>query len=82
MASTKTEEPLMICVIDCETGETIYRPFTDEEAKQHAENMKAYEEAEAKRQAEVKALADAKASALIKLAALGLTEEEAKAIVG
>ena len=39
-------------------------------------------EEQALRDAEMAAQAEAKASALAKLAALGLTEEEAKAIVG
>lgn len=50
-------------------------------AEMEAMAAKAAEE-QALREAEMTAQAEAKASALAKLAALGLTEEEAKAIVG
>lgn len=57
-------------------------PLTAEEiAEREAMALQAAEE-QAQREAEEQAKADAKASALAKLAALGLTEEEAQAIVG
>jgi hypothetical protein len=68
--------------INCETGEVTERPLTAEEI---AANEAAQAQAEADAitaQAEAQAKAEAKASALAKLAALGLTEEEAKAIAG
>jgi hypothetical protein len=68
--------------VNCETGEITEHDFTPEEIAQAEKDManslaqrKAYE-------AEMKAKAEAKASALAKLAALGLTEEEAQAIAG
>jgi hypothetical protein len=68
--------------INCETGEVTERPLTAEEI---AANEAAQAQAEADAlaaEAEAQAKAEAKASALAKLAALGLTEEEAKAIAG
>lgn len=76
-----TNTPTKI-ILDCETGEQTIVPLTAEEI---ADLEKARAEAEAERaalEAEAQAKAEAKASALAKLAALGLTEEEAKAIVG
>jgi hypothetical protein len=68
--------------VNCETGEVIERLLTAEEI---ASNAKTAAEVAAKAheaQAEEQAKADAKTSALAKLTALGLTEEEAKAIAG
>lgn len=68
--------------INCETGEVTERPLTAEEI---AANEAAAAQAEVERaaaEAEAQAKADAKAAAIAKLAALGLTEEEAKAIAG
>jgi len=57
-------------------------PLTEEEiAQRELDALKAAEE-QAQREAEEQAKADAKQSALAKLAALGLTEAEAQAIVG
>jgi len=68
--------------INCETGEVTERPLTAEEISAN-EAAKAQAEADAQAaEAEAQAKAEAKASALAKLAALGLTEEEAKAIAG
>ena len=68
--------------INCETGEETIVEFTDEEiAKLEAYRAEVAQQ-EAARQAEEEARAAAKASALAKLAALGLTEEEAAAIAG
>jgi hypothetical protein len=68
--------------INCETGEVTERPLTAEEisANEAAQAQAEIDRAEA--EAEAQAKAEAKASALAKLAALGLTEEEAKAIAG
>jgi DNA-binding transcriptional regulator YhcF (GntR family) len=71
-----------VLIINAATGERIERDFTEEELVQRAADQAAFEEAEAARIAEEEAKATAKASALAKLAALGLTEEEAAAIVG
>lgn len=75
-------ETLTKVIVDCSTGEQTIEPLTAEEiadleaARLEAEARRAEEEAAAT------AKAEAKASALAKLAALGLTEEEAAAIVG
>lgn len=75
-------ETLTRVEINCETGEQIVRPFTEEEVAQYkidqANSLKWMQE----REALEKAQAEAKASATAKLTALGLTEDEAKAIVG
>ena len=69
-------------IIDCSTGEETILPLTAEEITD-LENARVIAEAErATFEAEAQAKADAKTSALAKLAALGLTEEEAKAIAG
>lgn len=75
-------EKLTKLVYDCSTKESKVVELTAAEvaeldqlrAKAEEENLKLHAEAQAK--------AEAKASALAKLAALGLTEEEAKAIAG
>lgn len=75
-------ETLTKTIVNCETGETTIEPLTAEEiADLEAMRAKAEEEEEAAK-AEAEAKAAAKASALAKLATLGLTEEEAAAIVG
>lgn len=77
-----TEERPNKVILDVNTGEETILPLTDEEW----EEMKVMRaEAEARRLAEeaaAQAKAEAKASAIAKLAALGLTEEEAAAIAG
>jgi hypothetical protein len=61
-------------IVDCSTGEQTVVELTDEEIAQlEADRVSAAAEADK---------AAAKASALAKLAALGLTEDEAKAIAG
>ena len=67
--------------LNCETGEEIIIPLTDEEiaeAKIAEAQAKAYK---AQQEAEAQAKAEAKVSALAKLEALGLTEEEAAALI-
>ena len=68
--------------VDCSTGEQKVIELTPAEIAE-LDQMRAEAEARrAKEEAEAQAKADAKASALAKLAALGLTEDEAKAIAG
>ena len=68
--------------INCITGEVIERDFTEEELAQRELDAAAFAEAEEARIAEEEAKAAAKASAVEKLAVLGLTEEEVKALLG
>jgi hypothetical protein len=74
-------EILTKTIIDCSTGEQSVIPLTSEEMDQIEVDRIAFEEA----QAEAKAIADAKEAArqsgIAKLLALGLTEEEANALV-
>ena len=68
--------------VNCATGEQKVIELTAAEIAE-LDQMKAQAEADrAARQAEEDAKAEAKASALAKLAALGLSEDEAKAIAG
>ena len=69
-------------VINCETGVQEDVELTDEEVAEIAEREAEYKKRQAEAEAEAQAKAEAKASALAKLTALGLTEEEAKAIAG
>lgn len=73
---------LIAVEINCETGEVVERPLTPAEIAQREADAAAFAAAEAERIAAEEAKAAAKASALAKLTALGLTEEEALAIVG
>ncbi len=68
-------------VVDCSTGVRTIEEYTDEEMAQFEADAARYAEEQAKRQAEIEAKAEAKASALAKLEALGLTEEEANALI-
>jgi hypothetical protein len=74
-------EVLTKVVVNCATGEQSVVLLTPEEIAQREADAAAFAEAEAARLAEAEAAAAAKASALSKLAALGLTEEEANALV-
>ena len=74
-------EPLTKIVINCETKEETIVPLTAEEIAQHEADAAAYAVAEAERIAAAEAAAAAKASGIAKLLALGLTEEEANALV-
>lgn len=69
-------------VMDCSTGIESIIELTDEEIAQMEADRVVYEAEVAARQAAEEAKAAVKASALAKLAALGLTEDEAKAIAG
>jgi hypothetical protein len=76
-----TDTPTKV-IVDCSTGEETILPLSAEEISQlEADRVKA-EADRAAAQAEADAKAEAKASALAKLAALGLTEEEAAALAG
>lgn len=75
-------ETLTKVLINCETGEQQVVPLTEEEIAQLEKDIEIAAQQKAAREAEAQARAEAKASALAKLAALGLTEEEAAAIAG
>jgi hypothetical protein len=76
-----TDTPTKV-IVDCSTGEETILPLTaDEIAQMEIDRAKA-EADRATAEAEAEAKAEAKASALAKLAALGLTEEEAASIAG
>jgi hypothetical protein len=74
-------EVLTKVVVNCATGEQSVVSLTPEEIAQREADAAAFAQAEAARLAAAEAAAAAKASALSKLAALGLTEEEANALV-
>lgn len=77
MADTPTK-----VIVDCKTGKTAIVPLSAEEiAERDALAAQAQAEEEA-REAEEAAKVAAKESAVAKLTALGLTEEEALALVG
>ena len=69
-------------IVDCSTGEQTVVTLTDEEISQMEADRVAAEAQRAEQEAAEQAKADAKATALAKLTALGLTEDEAKAIAG
>jgi hypothetical protein len=74
-------EPLTKLVINCETKEQTIVPLTAEEIAQREADAAAFAVAEAERIAAAEAAAAVKASGIAKLLALGLTEEEANALV-
>jgi Holliday junction resolvasome RuvABC DNA-binding subunit len=67
--------------INCETGEQTVIELTDEEIAQMEADQVAWEAEKAALEAEAQAKAEARASGIAKLMALGLTEEEAQALV-
>ena len=69
-------------ILNCTTGEVIERPLTAEEIEAQEIAKTRRLEFDAQMQAEAEAKAELKASAIAKLSALGLTEDEVKAIVG
>lgn len=77
MADTPTK-----VIVDCSTGEQTIVPLTVEEIAQLEKDRAEAEVRRLAEEAEAQAKAEAKASALAKLAALGLSEDEAKAIAG
>ena len=74
-------EILTKVVVNCETGEQQVLPLTAEEIAQREADAAAFAVAEAERIAAEEAATAAKASGIAKLLALGLTEEEANALV-
>lgn len=74
-------ETLTKVVVDCSTGEQQVIPLTAEEIAQREADAAAFAAEQAARDAEAAAAAEAKASGIAKLLALGLTEEEANALV-
>ena len=68
--------------VNCADGTVTERPLTPDEIAAREADAAAAAAAEAERVAAEEAKAAAKASAIAKLAALGLTEEEAAALVG
>jgi len=68
-------------VINCETGVTEEVELTADEIAQAEADAQAFAAEQAARQAELDAKEAARQSALAKLAALGLTAEEAEAII-
>ena len=68
--------------VNCETKQVTERPLTDAEITQREADAAAAAVVEAEREAEEAAKAATRQSAIDKLAALGLTPEEAAAIVG
>lgn len=69
-------------VVDCSTGVSTEVPLTEEEITQQEIQSAAFAAQQEQVRAELEAKAEAKSSALAKLTALGLSEEEAKALVG
>lgn len=76
-----TQEKMFVTEINCATGEQTQREFTAEEYAQAAIDKANFEAQETAREAEAQAKAEARASGIAKLVALGLTEEEAEALV-
>jgi hypothetical protein len=74
-------EILTKLIVNCETGEEHIIPLTEEEIAQMEADRIAFEEAQAAAQAEADAKEASRQSGIAKLLALGLTEEEANALV-
>ena len=74
-------EALTKIVVNCETGEEQVLPLTAEEIAQREADAAAYAAQKAIDDAAAEAVAAAKASGLAKLMALGLTADEANALV-
>ena len=67
--------------VNCETGEQSIIPLTAEEIAQIEADRIAFEEAQAAEQAEAEAKEATRQSGIAKLLALGLTEDEANALI-
>jgi hypothetical protein len=78
--ATATEVP-MVVEVDCTTGESITRAMTKDEQEVHTKMAEDAAVRRAEEEAAAQAEAEAKASALTKLTVLGLTVEEAKALL-
>jgi hypothetical protein len=74
-------EILTKLIVNCETGEEHIIPLTEEEIAQMEADRIAFEEAQAAAQAEADAKEASRQSGIAKLLALGLTEQEANALV-
>jgi hypothetical protein len=74
-------ETLTKVVVDCSTGEQQVIPLTAEEIAQREADAAAFAAEQAAREAEAAAKEAARQSGIEKLLALGLTEEEANALV-
>jgi hypothetical protein len=74
-------ETLTAVEVNCTTGEVVERPLTAEEISDREAQAAAAAIEQAAREAEATATAEAKASGIAKLLALGLTEEEANALI-
>lgn len=74
-------ETLTKLIVNCETGEQQVLPLTAEEIAQRESDAAALAAEKAAREAEAAAAAEAKASGIAKLLALGLTQEEADALI-
>jgi hypothetical protein len=72
----------IVMIKDISTGILEEREMNDHEYEQHLLDIENYKKWEAEQLAAEETAAATKAAALAKLAALGLTEEEAKAIAG
>lgn len=76
-----SDTPIAV-IVDCTDGTVTERPLTAEEIAQREADAAAAAVAEAERVAAEEAKAAAKASAVAKLEALGLTADEAAALLG
>ena len=74
-------ETLTKVVVDCSTGEQQVLPLTAEEIAQREADAAAFAAEKAARDAEAAAKEAARQSGIEKLLALGLTEDEANALV-
>lgn len=74
-------ETLTKLVVNCATGEEQVIALTAEEIAQRQADVEAAATAKAAADAAAEAAAEAKASGIAKLLALGLTEDEANALV-
>jgi hypothetical protein len=74
-------ETLTKVVVNCETGVQEIIPLTAEEIAQREADAAAFAEQKAAEEAAAADAAEKKASGLAKLIALGLTEDEANALI-
>jgi len=72
----------MAIEVNCETGEVIERPLTQEEISANEAAAAQAVLDQATREAEALAVEQAKASAVAKLSSLGLTPDEISALTG
>jgi hypothetical protein len=72
----------IVMIKDIQTGVLEEREMNDDEYAQHLKDIEDYNKWELEQAAAEQEAADTKSAALAKLTALGLSEEEAKAIAG